>query len=123
MQSGRRYTPSTIIDSVYHEGNLYLIGPSQTDKPYSKLSDIYSLVDIRLYKDLFLGRDHSLRFFIEIENLFDNRIPNYVNPYTGKPYDPGEPISYYYLDKPNPNFDPSRYRKPRTILMGILYRF
>jgi outer membrane receptor protein involved in Fe transport len=123
MQSGRRYTPSTIIDSVYHEGNLYLIGPSQTDKPYSKLSDIYSLVDIRLYKDLFLGRDHSLRFFIEIENLFDNRIPNYVNPYTGKPYDPGEPISYYYLDKPNPNFDPSRYRKPRTILMGISYRF
>ncbi len=123
LQSGRRYTASTIIDSVFSEGNLYLIGPSKSDKPYSEVADMYSLMDIKFYKDLVNSKTYSVRLFMQIENLFDVKIARYINPYTGKPYDPGQPIAYRYIDKPNPNFDPSRYRRPRRIMVGVSCHF
>jgi len=123
IQSGRRYTPSTIIDSVYQEGKLYLIGPPQTDKPYSKLADLFFLLDVKIYKNIFHKNLNSVRIFCEVQNVFNKKIPTFINAYTGEAYNPGEPIAYYYIDKPNPNFDPSRFRRPRTILLGVSYKF
>ncbi len=122
-QSGRRYTKSTVIDSVYNEGLLYLIGPSNSDKPYAELAKSNTTIDMKFYKDLYQKGDFSARFFIDVKNLFDIKIPRYINPYTGDPYDPGQPVSYSYIDRPNPNHDPSRYYSSRNIRLGVSCRF
>ncbi|MBN2279181.1 MAG: TonB-dependent receptor [Candidatus Marinimicrobia bacterium] len=122
-QSGRRYTKSTIIDSVYSNGLLYLIGPSNDDKPYSELAKPNTTVDMKIYKDLFERGDFSARLFMDVKNLFNIKIPRYINPYTGDPYDPGQPVAYSYIDKPNPNYDPSRYYSSRNIRLGISCQF
>ncbi len=121
--SGRRFTKSTVTDSVFSDGLLYLIGPSNSDKPYSELAKSNTTVDVKFYKELYHKGDFSARFFIDVKNLFNLKIPRYINPYTGDPYDPGQPISYSYIDKPNPNYDPSRYYSSRNIRLGVSCRF
>jgi outer membrane receptor protein involved in Fe transport len=122
-QSGRRYTKSTIVDSSYSEGILYLIGPSKSDKPYGELATANTTIDMKLYKDLYNSKNFSARFFIDVKNLFDLEIPRYVNPYTGEAYDPGKPLPYSYKGLPNPNYDPSRYYSSRTIRLGVSCQF
>ncbi|MCD6100150.1 MAG: TonB-dependent receptor [Candidatus Marinimicrobia bacterium] len=122
-RSGRRYTPSTIIDTVFQNGQMYLIGPSQSDKPYSKIADPYTVVDMKLYKDFYISNRSAFRIFLEVENLFNTKIPRFINSYTGEPYDPGKPVAYSYINRPNPNYDPSRYYQPRTILLGVSFRY
>ena len=122
-RSGRRYTPSTIIDTVFQNGQIYLVGPSQSDKPYSKIADPYTVVDMKLYKDFYISNRSAFRIFLEVENLFNTKIPRFINSYTGEPYDPGKPVAYSYINKPNPNYDPSRYYQPRTILLGVSFRY
>jgi len=63
------------------------------------------------------------RIFLEVENLFNTKIPRFINSYTGEPYDPGKPVAYSYINRPNPNYDPSRYYQPRTILLGVSFRY
>ena len=46
-------------------------------------------------------------------------IPRRVNPYTGLGYDPGEIYGYRLANSPNPNLDPSRYNKPRSMEVGL----
>jgi len=122
-QSGRRYTKSTIIDSVYSNELLYLIGPSNSDEPYAELAKSNITVDMKFYKELYQKGDFNARFFVDVKNLFDIKKPRYINPYTGDPFDPGEPVAYSYLDKPNPNYDPSRYYSSRSIRLGISCSF
>ena len=122
-QSGRRYTKSVITDSSYADGILYLIGPSKSDEPYGELATANTTIDMKIYKELFsIGRMNG-RFFIDVKNLFDLAIPRYVNPYTGEPYDPGNPLPYSYKGAPNPNYDPSRYYSSRTIRLGVSCQF
>ena len=56
---------------------------------------------------------------MEVENLLDERIPRRINPFTGRGYDEGEIIGYYLANSPDPNLDPSRYRKPRAMELGL----
>jgi outer membrane receptor for ferrienterochelin and colicin len=123
VQSGERYTSSTITDTIYQDGNMYLTGPSNSDKPYEKISDMYSLVDIKIYKSIYRTKNFSSRIFLQIENLLNKRVARYINPYTGEPFNPGNPISYSYIDRPNPNYDPSRFERPRQIMLGVSCRF
>ncbi len=122
-QSGRRYTKSVVTDSVYVNNLLYLIGPSNSDKPYSELAKPYVTIDMKFYKVLIEKGNLNMRFFAQVENLLDRKIPRYINPYTGVPYDPGQPIAYSYLNKPNPNHDPSRYYSARKITLGVSCSF
>ena len=123
FESGRRYTASTILDSVYSEGQLYLIGVSESDKPYSEIAGYISQIDLKIHKQIFQKERHYLDAFFEIRNIFDTKVPAYVNPFTGEAYDPGQPVSYGYINRPSPNDDPSRYKKPRTIIFGFSYGF
>ena len=59
------------------------------------------------------------RIFLEVENVFDERIPRRINPFTGRGYDPGEIIPYSMINSPNPNYNPNRVRRPRTTELGI----
>ena len=75
-------------------------------------------MDVKLFKTCMVSR-FKIKSYLEIENVLNQQIPRRVNPYTGKGYEPGEIYGYNLANSPNPNTDPSRYNKPRTMEMGI----
>jgi outer membrane receptor protein involved in Fe transport len=122
-QSGRRYTASVATDTIEtSEGRKYFLGFSQSDRPYAELADPVFTVDLKINKYFEFNR---LRYsiFLDVENVFDFPIPRRINPFTGRPYDPGEIVSYNYANGTDPNTDPSRYRAPRHITIGLSFNF
>ena len=84
-------------------------------RPYAYISEIPSKnIDIKLYRSIDIGK-LRLKTYLEIENVTDELIPRRINPFTGRGYGPGEIYGYYLANSPNPNLDPSRYRKPRSM--------
>jgi len=61
----------------------------------------------------------KVKTYVEVENLMNELIPRRVNPYTGLGYEPGEIYGYRLANSPNPNLDPSRYNKPRSMEVGL----
>lgn len=114
-QSGKRYTPI-----VQHEGgdDIY------ADDANSAISKPVNTVDIKLYKN-FKYDKITTQIFVEVENIFDYKVPQIINPLTGRPYEPGDEIPYSWYDTPQdlPPDNPSRYRNPREIIAGISWRF
>ena len=129
FESGRRYTRSIPGTQEYPDGLIeldgvtYFIGTVEDDKPYYYLAkDPASNVDLKLYKKMSVG-GVNLRWVAEVENLFNQRIPRRINPFTGRGYNPGVIIPYSMIEAPNPNFDPSRFRTPRTAIIGFQVKF
>ena len=117
-ESGRRYTRS-IGGIVNMNGQDYYDGVREDDRPYAYLSEIPNKnIDLKFYKtfDMKLMR---MKTYFEIENLLDELTPRRINPYTGTGYNPGETYGYHLANSPNPNLDPSRFGKPRSIEVGI----
>ena len=117
-ESGRRYTRS-IGGIVIMNGQDYYDGVREDDRPYAYLSEIPNKnIDLKFYKtfDMKLMR---MKTYFEIENLLDELTPRRINPYTGTGYNPGETYGYHLANSPNPNLDPSRFGKPRSIEVGI----
>lgn len=122
-QSGQRYTPSVATDTVQVEGGTWIfLGTSMSDNPYGAIADPFVTIDVKFTKEYYFK---SLRygFYIDAQNVFNHKIPRRINPFTGKPYDPGEIISYVYLGGRNPNYDPSRYYAPRQVTLGAFLMF
>jgi len=124
-ESGKRYTRKRIITTETDEyGRSYYTTITEYDKPYQGISDPWWTVDLKLYKHFQLW-GMTYKFFCEIENLFDKKIPRIVNPVTGKPYRPGDIITEEetsYRTAPRAN-DPSNYQWPRTINVGLHISF
>ena len=118
-ESGRRYTRSIQDTIIYVGDRAYYEGPREDDRPYAYISEIPSKnIDIKLYKSIDIG-ELRLKTYLEIENVTDELIPRRINPFTGRGYGPGEIYGYYLANSPNPNLDPSRYRKPRSMEIGL----
>ncbi|MEE1566385.1 MAG: TonB-dependent receptor [Arenicellales bacterium] len=129
FESGQRYTRSIPGTREYPDGLIeledvtYFIGTVEDDKPYFYLAkNPVSNVDLKLYKKMSVG-GVNLRWIAEVENLLDQRIPRRINPFTGRGYNPGVIIPYSMIEVPNPNFDPSRFRTPRTAIIGFQVMF
>jgi len=119
FESGRRYTRSISDTIVYVNDRPFYDGPREDDKPYAYLSKIPKTnVDLKLYKT-FNMRKLKLKSYVEIENVMNEQIPRRINPFTGEGYEPGEIYGYYLANSPNPNLDPSRYNKPRSMEVGL----
>lgn len=118
-ETGRRYTRA-IVDNIREENDVeYYQGIYEDEKPYFYISkEPTTNTDLKLYKRFELGR-LSYRLFLDIQNLWDQRIARRINPFTGNGYNPGEIIPYSMIDNPNPNYDPSRFLRPRTIELGL----
>jgi outer membrane cobalamin receptor len=118
-ETGRRYTRA-IVDTIREENGVqYYQGIYEDEKPYFYISkEPTTNTDLKLYKRFELGR-LSYRLFLDIQNLWDQRIARRINPFTGNGYNPGEIIPYSMIDDPNPNYDPSRFLRPRTIELGL----
>lgn len=122
-QSGSRYTKSVATDTLLmDDGTWVFFGTSMSDNPYGAIADPYITIDVKFTKD-FYYKSLQYGFFIDAENVFNHKIPRRINPFTGKPYDPGEIIPYTYYKGQNPNYDPARYYAPRQISVGFLLNF
>ena len=121
--SGRRYTRSIVDEIIEVDGRKYYEGPREDNQPYAQVSKVPSKnVDLKLFKKFQLAR-YGFKVYMDFENLFNERIPRRINPFTGRGYDQGEIIGYYLINRPDPNLDPSRFRKPRSIELGIQTTF
>jgi outer membrane receptor protein involved in Fe transport len=116
IESGKRYTK--LID----------VKKEITDdaNPYGYLAPYWHQLDLRLYKYIeFLGM--TLTGLIEIENVFDAKIPRIINPHTGREYRPNDLLTTNYTRQynpnPNPIYNPSKFRWPRTVRFGISVKF
>jgi len=137
--SGRRYTKSILGTNDYEDGIRYVdgipyyVGPRDDNNPYGNISEYtpelfkrlglknisgYSMVDLKLHKLITISK-MKYKLYLEVENIFNENIPRRINPYTGRGYNPGEIIPYSMINRPNPNNDPSRNGRPRTIELGI----
>jgi hypothetical protein len=98
----------------------------EDDNPYGHMADYWHQLDLRLYKyvDLF---GLNLSFLVEIENVFDAKIPRIINPATGLEYRPGDLLTRNYTREinpdPDPRYNPSKYRWPRRVTLGFSVRF
>ena len=122
-ESGRRYTRS-IQDTIVSVGEqLYYEGPREDDRPFAYISKVPTKnINLKVYKTFKIG-NYKLKSYAEIENLMNEIIPRRINPYTGEGYNPGEIYGYRMANSPNPNLDPSRYRKLRSIEIGLQFIF
>ncbi|MBC7185532.1 MAG: hypothetical protein H5U38_00705, partial [Calditrichaeota bacterium] len=116
LESGKRYT--RLIDL---EREIY-----DTAHPYAHLAPTWHQLDVRGYK-YFRFKGIEVNFQVEIENALNALIPRIINPYTGREYRPGDILTKSYTrdinPNPNPIYDPSKYRWPRTVRWGVGVRF
>ena len=119
FESGRRYTRSIQDTIIYIDERAYYDGPREDDRPYAYISDLIKKnIDLKFFKTISMGH-FRLKTYVEIENLMNQLTPRRVNPYTGSGYEPGEIFGYNLANSPNPNYDPSRYNRPRTMEIGL----
>lgn len=116
MESGKRYTPYLDVEQEIRDDS----------NPYSKMADYWHQLDFRLYKNFaIMGVDMSM--LLEVQNVFDAKIPRIINPYTGREYRPGDILPRRYTQDfnpdPNPIYNPAKYRWPRTVRYGIAFKF
>jgi len=123
FESGRRYTRSIQDTTIYVNGQPYYEGPREDDRPYAYISETPKQnIELKIFKT-FKFNWLRIKSYVEIENVLNQLTPRRVNPYTGRGYEPGETIGYHLANSPNPNTDPSRYNKPRTMEVGIQVNF
>jgi len=122
-ESGRRYTRSIPDTIIYVNETPYYEGPREDDRPNYYISEIPSTnVELKLFKMVKLNK-FKVKMYLEVENVFNEKIPRRINPYTGRGYGSGEIFGYNLANSPNPNLDPSRFRKPRSIEIGLQLLF
>jgi outer membrane receptor protein involved in Fe transport len=128
-QSGKRYTPQifTGLDAV--SGRPEYV--SDLDRLLEGIGTPWIFVDLNLekYFDLGIGK---LTLSVEIQNLFNRKNSQIINPVTGEAYGYGDPTPSTYNDPLYPQlngdispfpYNPARYLNPRTVRAGLAIRF
>jgi outer membrane receptor protein involved in Fe transport len=136
-QSGKRYTPSVpAVNPLTGEQErdpitgrpLYYQDLNQL---YSRIGDDWFFVDLNFekYFDLGFGK---LIAAVEVQNVFDIKNSQIINPVTGRAYEYGDPTPSSYNDPLYPQltgnispypYDPARYKEPRTVRLSMAFRF
>lgn len=128
-QSGKRYTPQ-----IFYRYNPITGRPeyrSDRDNPYSKIGQDWFYIDMNFekYFDIKIGK---LVFSLEVQNIFDRKNSQILNPVTGTAYEYGQPTPIDWNDPVYPDitapiepfpYNPARYMNPRTFKFGISFRF
>ena len=129
VQSGKRYTPQILTGVEAATGRPQYI--PNLDNLNGSSGAYWFYVDLNIEKLIDLGFG-KLVASIEIQNLFDNRNTQIVNPITGRAYEYGDPTPTSYNDPLYPQlsgnispfpYDPTRYLNPRTIRGSLSFRF
>lgn len=129
FQSGKRYTPQVRFGSNAVSGRPEYV--SQIDRQLEGIGENWFYVDLNFekYFDLGFGK---LITSVEVENLFDNKNSQIINPVTGRAYEYGDPTPSSYNDPLYPQltgdispfpYNPARYLEPRTVRVSLALRF
>lgn len=128
-ESGKRYTPQiwTGVDPVTGRPEYV----DDQDRILEGVGAPWLIVDLNLEKSVALGFA-NLVFSFEVQNLFDRRNSQIINPVTGRAYEYGDPTPTGYNDPLYPQlsgnvspfpYNPARYLNPRTVRAGMAIRF
>lgn len=128
-QSGKRYTPAVFTGTVDEQGRREY--EFVRDERYTELGDDWFYIDLNFEKYFALG---GLRFsfFVEVNNILDNRNSAIINPVTGSAYEPGDDVPSSWNDPRFPDvqapistfpFNPARYLTKRNIKLGVSLQF
>ena len=128
FQSGIRYTPYQAAGTDHFGRVMYEQIQSQ---PYANIGTPWFWTDLKITKDIRIGKSNFLSISIEARNIFNNKNAEIIDPVTGRAYQNGDPVPYSQIDprylNPNssglPPTDPSRYLPPTQILYGIAFKF
>jgi len=113
MSSGRRYTPMIDLELEKY-----------ADTPNSELADSWMRWDVKFTKGFYLKKT-KFDMFCQFENILNAKIARSINPVTGKVYEPGDPLPRSWTDDLTdlPPTNPSRYREPRNVMLGLKIYF
>jgi outer membrane receptor protein involved in Fe transport len=128
FKSGMRYTPQRI--NGYNEIGRPRYEPIPT-QPNSKIGSSWFWSDLKITRDFRMGRKKFVSFSVEINNIFNNKNAQIINPVTGRAYQDGDNVTYTQRDPryPNPQDsglppnNPARYLQPRQVIYGISFSF
>lgn len=127
-KSGLRYTP------YYQNGvnpNGRPIFEEDEKNPFSKIGSAWWNTDLKITRDIPVGKGQMVSLSFEVKNLFNNKNAAIINPVTGEAYQLGDQLPTGYRD-PNypdpqdngvPPFNPARYLAPRQLMAGISWQF
>ncbi len=128
-QSGKRYTPQRLVGNNATTGRPEYI--TDLDRINDETGAYWFYVDLNFEKYFDLGFA-KLIAAVEVQNLFDNKNSQVINPVTGRAYEYGDPTPSGYNDPLYPQltgsvspypYDPARYKEPRTIRLSLALRF
>lgn len=136
-QSGKRYTPQVMqINPITGQQERDPI----TNRPIyyrdinrlnEEIGDHWFYIDLNFEKSFDLGFG-KLIAAIEVQNLFNRKNSQIINPVTGRAYEYGDPTPSDYNDPLYPQltgsispypYDPARYKEPRTMRLSLALRF
>jgi outer membrane receptor protein involved in Fe transport len=129
FESGKRYTQQVFIDTNATTGRPEY--RSFSENPLQLIGDYWFYVNLNIEKYFDLGFS-KLTVSLEIQNLFDNKNSQILNPVTGKAYEYGDSTPTSYNDPKYPDlqgtilpfpYNPARYLSPRTARLGMSFRF
>ncbi|MBI2428102.1 MAG: TonB-dependent receptor, partial [Ignavibacteriales bacterium] len=127
-QSGKRYTGQTFTGVDVEGRPQYL---TDFNNLYQKVGDYWFYVNLNFEKYFDIGFA-KLTVSLEVQNLFDNKNSQIINPVTGRAYEYGDNTPGSYNDPRFPDlqgtispypYNPARYLSPRTARAGISLRF
>jgi outer membrane receptor protein involved in Fe transport len=128
-QSGKRYTPALFTGTYTSQGRpVYEFLRKERN---SRLGDDWFWVDMNFEKYFTIS---ALRFsfFVEVNNLLDQKNSAIINPVTGKAYEIGDAVPNSWNDPNYPDLqapistypvNPARYLTRRNIKFGLSLRF
>lgn len=131
-QSGKRYTRQILIG--YDAGNGRPLFVPDYKNPLTEIGEPWFYVDVNVEKYVNVGFA-KLTISLEVQNIFDRKNSQIINPVTGRAYEYGDQTQY-----PTPNvndprypdltypvdpfpYNPARYLTPRTVRVGMGLRF
>ena len=101
-KSGRRYTP---MDTLGNKGEIN-----------SKTGPMWHRIDM-VFTKTFRLKGTKLKLRAQIRNLLNHRNEYYINPITGRAYEPGDPLPPRKTEKDMLN--PARYLQGRAVYLGL----
>ncbi len=126
-KSGLRYTPEEAYDK--NDLGRVLYQPI-TSQPYTKIGSDWFWTDVKITRD-FKVFGAQLSASVQIDNIFNNKNAQIINPVTGRAYAYGDPLDSQDRDpvysgprdSGTPPGNPARFMTPRHILYGITFSF
>ena len=127
-KSGLRYTPATQTGVSDAGRPIYELS---TGLPYSKIGSAWFWTDVRISKDVPLGRNRFVSFSARMDNVFNYKSATILNPVTGKAYVYGDAVPLGTRDPKYPDpqdfgttpLNPARYMQPAHLMLGIEFKY